>query len=227
MSGTEELLRRANETPAPASSSISYRAERSKAAKSLSPAAFTRSFSSSSGVPLTEGRPLCCSGWAGEYDRSHLEQAAARDEPAQSQRAQRAHPARGRRGTPHRLRPGLKCAPQEDHQAAPAARHLQLLFLGLRRQLLGDPDQPGGRLQLALRAGRPGGQGPSRPQLQAARREQLICWLAGRQCLQFLFSDLDPQHRPYILDLIGDRRLGRTGEQQSDSDVVECHDQRA
>ena len=58
-------------------------------------------------------------------------------------------------------------------QALPPARHLQLLFLGCRRQLLGDPDQSRGRLWLALRARRPEGQGPPRPQLQAPRREHV------------------------------------------------------
>src|SRR5207249_1437228 len=65
-------------------------------------------------------------------------------------------------------------AAQENIKAASAARNLQLLLLGRRRQLLGDPDQSARRLQLTVRTGRPCGQGPPRPQLQAAGPGYLV-----------------------------------------------------
>src|SRR6516165_8636249 len=51
--------------------------------------------------------------------------------------------------------------------------------------------------------------------------------LEGALALQNLFCNLDPQQSADVLDLIGDHRLSGTSEQQSDRDVVECHDQRA
>src|SRR5215469_6015446 len=63
---------------------------------------------------------------------------------------------------------------QENLEAAAPARHLQLLFLGLRRQLLGDLDQPEGRLFVALRSRRSRRQGSPGQELRTARRQAAI-----------------------------------------------------
>src|SRR5205809_257619 len=104
--------------------------------------------------------------------RVHQEQ--GEDAALLPQRPRRRHRSGRRRGVEALHGAGGEMGPARRRQAERAPRHVQLRLLGRRRQCVGNPLQPQGRLHLDLRAGRPRGPRPLHQGLQGQASRHLM-----------------------------------------------------